>query len=268
MIHSFDDGVAVIVGVKGAILLHHIGWWVKRNEASDVNCHDGRYWTYNTSKAYEKLFPFWSGNLIQKELKKLENEGYLLSGNFNKNPMDRTKWYTLGDKTYEILHYCNQPDGCFHSATSLNGFSEKRKTTNIQNKTYSNKHSNNARTREGDCSSKLAETLTAFAEHRKKLKKPMTDYAKKLLLSKLQKLANTEEEQIAILNQSIENGWQGVFPLGGNRGSGGGKSAADMADSVKQKLRDRGLLHDGERTESRDGDAGGSPAWFSVQQGG
>jgi hypothetical protein len=41
----------------------------------------------------------------------------------------------------------------------------------------------------------------------------MTDYAKKLLLSKLKKLGRTEEEQIAILNQSIENGWQGIFAL-------------------------------------------------------
>ena len=62
-------------------------------------------------------------------------------------------------------------------------------------------------------SHELTEALNAFAEHRKKLKKPMTDYAKKLLLSKLKKLGRTEEEQIAILNQSIENGWQGIFAL-------------------------------------------------------
>ena len=63
------------------------------------------------------------------------------------------------------------------------------------------------------CSPQLAEALNAFAEHRKKLHKPMTDRAKALMLSKLSKMASTEQEQIAILNQSIMNGWQGVFPL-------------------------------------------------------
>lgn len=74
------------------------------------------------------------------------------------------------------------------------------------------------------CSPELAEALAAFAEHRKKLKKPMTDRAKELMLSKLSKMARTEQEQIAILNQSIMNGWQGVFPLGGDKHDTGGHS--------------------------------------------
>lgn len=74
------------------------------------------------------------------------------------------------------------------------------------------------------CSPELAETLAAFAEHRKKLKKPMTDRAKELMLSKLSKMAKTEQEQIAILNQSIVNGWQGIFPIGGDRHDTGSHS--------------------------------------------
>ena len=113
-----------------------------------------------------------------------------------------------------------------------------------------------------DCSPELAEALKAFEEHRKKMRKPMTDYAKKLLIGKLQKLAATEAEQVAIINQSIENGWQGIFPLGGDKGRGS-RSAADMAEGVKQKLRDRGLLHDGEGENSGNGNAGSRPSWFS-----
>lgn len=59
----------------------------------------------------------------------------------------------------------------------------------------------------------FVEVFNAFVENRKTLKKPMTDYAKKLMLNKLKKLADAESEQIAILNQSIERGWIGVFPL-------------------------------------------------------
>ena len=57
------------------------------------------------------------------------------------------------------------------------------------------------------------ETLNNFKVMRKQLKKPLTEHGEKLLMKELEKLANTEEEKIAILNQSILNSWQGVFPL-------------------------------------------------------
>ena len=114
------------------------------------------------------------------------------------------------------------------------------------------------------CSPELAEALAAFEEHRKKLKKPMTDYAKKLLLKKLQKLAKTEQEQIAILNQSIENGWQGVFPLGGERKQKQAKqSAVDMADDVIRMMDERGMLNDTRGANENDTNAGSVPSWFS-----
>ena len=116
------------------------------------------------------------------------------------------------------------------------------------------------------CSPELAEALAAFEEHRKKLKKPMTDYAKKLLFKKLQKLAKTEQEQIAILNQSIENGWQGVFPLGGDRGQRNQRqSAADMASDVIRMMDERGMLDDAGGKKDDDSNAGSVPSWFSEQ---
>lgn len=61
--------------------------------------------------------------------------------------------------------------------------------------------------------SPFEETWRQFVEMRKKIKKPMTDKAKELILAKLNKMASSESEKIAILNQSIMNSWQGVFPL-------------------------------------------------------
>jgi hypothetical protein len=52
-----------------------------------------------------------------------------------------------------------------------------------------------------------------FKEFRKKIRKPMTDRAVELIIEKLNKLAADDETKIAILNQSIENSWQGIFPL-------------------------------------------------------
>ena len=54
----------------------------------------------------------------------------------------------------------------------------------------------------------------SFLDMRVKLKKPMTEKAIELLKSKLEKLAPEDEQtQIEILEQSIMNNWQGVFPL-------------------------------------------------------
>ena len=66
----------------------------------------------------------------------------------------------------------------------------------------------------------LNETIIAFIEYRKSIKKPMSDRAITLLLGKLNKMSNSVQEQIEILNQSILNGWQGIFPLKNDSGSG------------------------------------------------
>ena len=59
----------------------------------------------------------------------------------------------------------------------------------------------------------LNDAILSFIEFRKSMKKPMTDHAVKLLISKLNGMTDSVHEQIEILNQSIMNGWQGIFPL-------------------------------------------------------
>lgn len=59
----------------------------------------------------------------------------------------------------------------------------------------------------------LENAMDDFKEYRMKIKKPMTDRAVQLLYSELNRLSVDDETKIAILNQSIVNGWQGVFAL-------------------------------------------------------
>lgn len=270
MIHSFDSDVAKVVGVKGAILLNHIYWWVEKNKANEMNYHDGCYWTYNSAKAYSTLFPYFTSKTIQRELQKLEYEGYIKTGCYNNKSTNRTKWYTLTNKGYALIdkekdnlsdsigQKCPMDWSKMSNGLDKNGFSSIN-----SNKTYSNKHSNKGE-HVLSSSPELAEALNAFAEHRKKLKKPMTDYAKKLLLKKLQKLSTSEGGQIAILNQSIANGWQGVFPLGGDRGQRNQRqSAADMASDVIRMMDERGMLDDAGGKKDDDSNAGSVPSWFS-----
>lgn len=59
----------------------------------------------------------------------------------------------------------------------------------------------------------LQNALKAFLQMRSFIKKPMTEYALKLMLKKLDEFGNTDDTKIAILNQSITHNWQGIFPL-------------------------------------------------------
>ena len=61
--------------------------------------------------------------------------------------------------------------------------------------------------------SDLQQSIRDFIKHRKAIKSPMTDKALTLLLNNLDKLAKTDENKIAVLNQSIERGWKTVYPI-------------------------------------------------------
>lgn len=59
----------------------------------------------------------------------------------------------------------------------------------------------------------LREALWEFIKMRKLNKKPMTDRALKGIINKLDKFGRSDGEKIAILDQSIQNSWQGVYEL-------------------------------------------------------
>ena len=64
----------------------------------------------------------------------------------------------------------------------------------------------------------VKQELYEFIKMRKMMKKPLTDRALKLLISKLNKLSSIPAEQVQILDNSIMNNWQGIFPLKNNSG--------------------------------------------------
>ncbi len=59
----------------------------------------------------------------------------------------------------------------------------------------------------------LQRALDAFVSHRKSMKKPLSADALELIRKRLDELAATDAEKVAILNQSIRSGWKDVFPL-------------------------------------------------------
>lgn len=68
--------------------------------------------------------------------------------------------------------------------------------------------------KESSLSPAIEQALKDFKDMRNRMRKPMTQLAVDLLIQKLEKLAPGDEKtQVAILMQSIENGWTGVYEL-------------------------------------------------------
>ena len=124
MEHHFDVDVAVKYGVNAAIILNNLYFWVEKAKANRTNFYDGKYWTYNSVKAFAKLFPYMSERQISTALCKLEDEGLIEKGNYNKSSYDRTTWYTLTEKAFYILGTSIMQKCKMESEEMSNGISE------------------------------------------------------------------------------------------------------------------------------------------------
>lgn len=220
MNHSFDKDIAVAYGLPEAIILNHIQFWIEQNEANKLNYYDGSYWTYNTTKAFAEIFPYLSQRQIQCALKHLRDEGILKTGNYNKSSYDRTLWYAFTEYGKSIMQKCKMED-----VKMSNGFDLQVQPI-PDNNTYNNTDikPNKKKTKKGfdavveeyTTNADLKAAIFDFIQFRKAIKAPLTDRALTLCLNKLDKLANNDLEKIAILNQSIERGWKGLFEIKDN----------------------------------------------------
>lgn len=101
-LHMFDPQIAQEYGVNAAIIFQNLAYWIEHNRANETNFHDGRYWTYNSVRAFTELFPYLTDKQVRGALKKLEEGGMILVGNYNKSAYDRTRWYALAEKGLSI----------------------------------------------------------------------------------------------------------------------------------------------------------------------
>ena len=101
--HSFYVHEAEKYGVEKAVILYHLRFWLEKNKANGKNLHDGYYWTYNSAKAFAVLFSYYTASKVNRLLKQMENDGLIVSGNYNKAGYDRTKWYSMPEYCVESL---------------------------------------------------------------------------------------------------------------------------------------------------------------------
>lgn len=133
------------------------------------------------------------------------------------------------------------PGGCKEDANAKQSDAKKRKakqTKADQSRAEQSKADIFAAFAGGDAD--LLAALRGFEAMRVKIKKPMTDDAKRRMLARLVKLAGDRETQIAILHQSEDRCWAGVFELKDDGPAPRRREAAGTADKA-EALRD---LHD------------------------
>ncbi len=95
--HSFNADLATKYGILEAILIQNFEFWIKKNEANERGYREGRYWTFNSTRAFSELFPYASPKKIRYALQHLIDAGIIMTGNFNNSPYDRTLWYAFTD---------------------------------------------------------------------------------------------------------------------------------------------------------------------------
>lgn len=214
--HQFDTEIAKQYGISEAILLNHFYFWLCKNRANEKGFNDGLWWTYNSVKAFSEIFPYMTEYQISRALKSLEDKGLLITGNYNKAKYDRTKWYAMTEKAWQLFNDSISGFQQMETAKTTKPLFENQKPIpdikpdiKTNNKAFSpSEYVVNTIDDKG-----YSEALLSFVQHRKEIKSPMTERALKMLISKLETIGKTNTERIQILERSIMNGWKGVFPL-------------------------------------------------------
>lgn len=117
MTYKFNEQIAKLYGVNEAIFIQNLYWWIEKNRQSEINYYTVKlhnktgeiitvsdYWTYNSMRAFQDVFPFWTERQIRTIVDNCRRKGLIITSNLNKRKYDKTMWYTLTDnvkKAYE-----------------------------------------------------------------------------------------------------------------------------------------------------------------------
>jgi hypothetical protein len=102
----FDRTLAREIGDRHATVLQQVHYWIevnRKNKNKEVY-KDGYYWTYRSIKKWhEEEFDYLSFSTVRRTFDDLIENGYLITGEYNKFGADRTKWYRVNkDKISEL----------------------------------------------------------------------------------------------------------------------------------------------------------------------
>lgn len=173
-------------------------------EISSLDGKDGCF----ASNEYLAKFCQCSESKISRAIAHLIELGYIVVEKFNGRKRFLRAWpfknEIHAENAMETRQKCEAPcEKVRHSNINNNIVNKERKKERGYDDIFSEK----------EVSGKLKEAFVEFIKSRELNKRRMTNRALELAIDKVRRMANEESMQIAIVNQSIENGWQGLFPL-------------------------------------------------------
>ncbi|MCS1384802.1 conserved phage C-terminal domain-containing protein [Lysinibacillus sphaericus] len=144
--------LAAKVGLNEAIVLQQLHYKL----LISAHVYDGHKWVFNSYQQWKKDFPFWSEKTIRRTIRKLEENGYIISTDqYNKYKIDKTKWYrlnytklgyiTMGQHDLSSESKCPDTSGQYDptQGDKLTSSSEDTLTAPITKDIKSNKNNNN-----------------------------------------------------------------------------------------------------------------------------
>lgn len=154
---------------------------------------------------------------IRTTLQELEKRGYL------KRTLVRDEKGNFADQIYDIFEEPNADYPQSENPTSGNPISENPTQLNTNIQTTDKQNTNNVERKKEEAfddvfvrkkvSPELKDAFVELIKSRKLNNKKMTNRALELAIDKVRQLEDDEYYQIEIVNQSVANGWQGLFPL-------------------------------------------------------
>lgn len=100
---TINPDLAIAVGLNEAIVLQQVQYWCEHNEENDRNFRDGHFWVYNSFPEWQKQFPWWCEKTVKTIFSRLEKRNLLITANYNRLSMDRTKWYRVNHDALDAL---------------------------------------------------------------------------------------------------------------------------------------------------------------------
>ena len=151
-----QPSLAPKIGLNEAIFIQQLHYWLNRS----TNYIKNRIWVYNTIDDWHNQFPFWSVTTIRRIITSLEKKKLIITANYNKINIDRTKWYTID---YSALDELENKD----TAMDTNKSSCNNNTENSENDLNSNEQSKLPKWTNGKLSeNKTPGTKEEFSENK------------------------------------------------------------------------------------------------------
>lgn len=220
-------GLAQKIGLNEAIFLQQLHFWIKKS-GKEI---DGRNWIYNTIDQWAAQFPFWSTRTIARIIKSLRDNDLILIDKLSEHKFDATNYYSVNyDKITAISATSIAPDCHNYILPDCHNL-HPQTTTETNYKKNKQKKSDLVVT---EIPPGL--NLTAWErwiDYRKKISKSLKPAS---IATAQKKFAEFGDQQEAVVEQSIANGWTGLFSIKNQSGSAGGffnKQAAIEAHNAE-----------------------------------